>query len=40
LTYAFADEVLQRFRHRSVARQERREMLRWLPGGAELEGLL
>jgi Fe-S cluster assembly protein SufD len=40
LTYAFADEVLQRFRHRSVARQARREMLRWLPGGAELEGLL
>jgi Fe-S cluster assembly protein SufD len=40
LTYAFADEVLQRFRHRSIARQARREMLRWLPGGAVLEGLL
>jgi Fe-S cluster assembly protein SufD len=40
LTYAFADEVLQRFRHRSVARQARREMLRWLPGGAELKELL
>jgi len=40
LTYAFADEVLQRFLHRSVARQARREMLRWLPGGADLEGLL
>jgi Fe-S cluster assembly protein SufD len=40
LTYAFADEVLQRFRHQSIARQARREMLRWLPGGTALEGLL
>ena len=40
LTYAFADEVLARFHHRSVAVQARRALLRWLPGGAELEGLL
>ncbi len=40
LTYAFADEVLGRFHHRSVASQARRALLRWLPGGAELEGLL
>jgi Fe-S cluster assembly protein SufD len=40
LTYAFADEVLERFHHRSVAAQARRALLRWLPGGAELEGLL
>jgi Fe-S cluster assembly protein SufD len=40
LTYAFADEVLERFHHPAVAAQARRELLRWLPGGAELEGLL
>ena len=40
LTYAFADEILERFHHRSVAAQARRALLRWLPGGAELEGLL
>jgi Fe-S cluster assembly protein SufD len=40
LTYAFADEVLGRFHHPAVARQARRALLRWLPGGAELEGLL
>ncbi len=40
LTYAFADEVLERFRHPVAAGQARRELLRWLPGGAELEGLL
>jgi Fe-S cluster assembly protein SufD len=40
LTYAFADEVLQRFRQPSVARQARRELLRWLPGGSTLEELL
>jgi Fe-S cluster assembly protein SufD len=40
LTYAFADEVLERFHHPAVARQARRGLLRWLPGGAELEGLL
>ena len=40
LTYAFADEVLQRFRQPSVARQARRELLRWLPGGGTLEELL
>jgi Fe-S cluster assembly protein SufD len=39
LTYAFADEVLQRFRQPSIARQARREMLRWLPGGSALEEL-
>jgi Fe-S cluster assembly protein SufD len=40
LTYAFADEILERFHHPAVAGQARRELLRWLPGGAELEGLL
>ena len=40
LTYAFADEVLERFRHPAVAGRARRELLRWLPGGASLEGLL
>jgi Fe-S cluster assembly protein SufD len=40
LTYAFADELLQRFRQPSIARQARREVLRWLPGGAALEELL
>jgi Fe-S cluster assembly protein SufD len=40
LTYAFADEVLERFKNPAAAGQARRELLRWLPGGAELEGLL
>jgi Fe-S cluster assembly protein SufD len=40
LTYAFADEVLERFHHPAAARQARRELLRWLPGGAALEELL
>ena len=40
LTYAFADEVLERIHHPAVADQARRELLRWLPGGADLEGLL
>ncbi len=40
LTYAFADEVLGRFHQPAVAAQARRELLRWLPGGADLEGLL
>jgi Fe-S cluster assembly protein SufD len=40
LTYAFADEVLERFHHPAVAAQARRGLLRWLPGGTKLEGLL
>ncbi len=40
LTYAFADEALERFHHPAVAAQARRELLLWLPGGAELEGLM
>jgi len=40
LTYAFADEVLERFKNPAAAAQARRELLRWLPGGTELEGLL
>jgi Fe-S cluster assembly protein SufD len=40
LTYAFADDVLERFHDRAAAAQARRELLRWLPGGAALEGLL
>jgi Fe-S cluster assembly protein SufD len=39
LTYAFVEEVLERFGNRSTARQARREVLRWLPGGAALEEL-
>jgi Fe-S cluster assembly protein SufD len=34
LTFAFADEVLERFANTAIAAQARREMLRWLPGGA------
>ncbi len=40
LTYAFADEVLGRFNHPEAARQARRELLTWLPGGPALEDLL
>jgi Fe-S cluster assembly protein SufD len=40
LTYAFADEALERLHHPAAAGLARRELLRWLPGGAELEGLL
>jgi Fe-S cluster assembly protein SufD len=36
LTFAFAGEVLERFANATVAAQARREMLRWLPGGAAL----
>ena len=39
LTYAFADEVLERFAHDAIAAQARRELLRWLPGGAKLGDL-
>ena len=38
LTFAFADEVLERFGQPAVARQARRELLRWLPGGADTRG--
>ena len=36
LTFAFAGEVLERFANATVAAQARREILRWLPGGAAL----
>jgi Fe-S cluster assembly protein SufD len=36
LTFAFADEVLERFANPTVAAQAKRELLRWLPGGAQL----
>ena len=36
LTFAFADEVLERFANPAIAAQARRELLRWLPGGAQL----
>jgi Fe-S cluster assembly protein SufD len=36
LTFAFADEVLQRFGNAAIAAQARRELVRWLPGGARL----
>ncbi len=40
LTFAFAGEVLERFSNESVARQARREVLRWLPGAEALGELL
>jgi len=36
LTFAFADEVLERFANAALAAQARRELVRWLPGGAQL----
>ena len=33
LTFAFADEVLERFASAALLDQAKREMLRWLPGG-------
>jgi Fe-S cluster assembly protein SufD len=36
LTFAFADEVLERFANAAIAAQARRELVRWLPGGAQL----
>lgn len=36
LTYAFADEVLERFASENAAAWARREILRWLPGGEAL----
>jgi Fe-S cluster assembly protein SufD len=36
LTFAFADEVLERFANPAMAAQARRELVRWLPGGAQL----
>jgi Fe-S cluster assembly protein SufD len=36
LTFAFADEVLERFANAAIAAQARRELVRWLPGGARL----
>jgi Fe-S cluster assembly protein SufD len=39
LTFAFAGEVLERFASPAAAAQAKREVLRWLPGGAILEEL-
>jgi Fe-S cluster assembly protein SufD len=36
LTFAFAGEVLERFATPAIAAQARRELVRWLPGGAQL----
>src|SRR5919106_3217780 len=36
LTFAFAEEVLERFANPAIAAQARRELVRWLPGGALL----
>ncbi len=36
LTFAFADEVLERFASPSLLKQAKREILRWLPGAAIL----
>lgn len=36
LTFAFADEVLERFASPHLLEQAKREMLRWLPGGDTL----
>jgi Fe-S cluster assembly protein SufD len=33
LTFAFADEVLERFANEALLVQAKRELLRWLPGG-------
>jgi len=40
LTYAFADEVVERFVHTEITRQARQEVLKWLPGGPALGELL
>ncbi|MGI9503204.1 MAG: SufB/SufD family protein, partial [Geminicoccaceae bacterium] len=39
LTFAFADEVLERFRNPHLLDQAKREMLRWLPGGDTLKDM-
>lgn len=39
LTFAFADEVVERFSNLEAARQVRRAVLRWLPGAPSLEDL-
>jgi Fe-S cluster assembly protein SufD len=39
LTFAFADEVVERFSQPEAARQVRREVLGWLPNGPSLEDL-
>jgi Fe-S cluster assembly protein SufD len=36
LTFAFAGEVLERFANAAIAAKARRELVRWLPGGAQL----
>ena len=39
LTFAFADEVLERFASPHLLEQAKREMLRWLPGGDTLKDM-
>jgi Fe-S cluster assembly protein SufD len=39
LTFAFADEVLERFANAAITAQAKRELVRWLPGGRLLEEL-
>ena len=39
LTFAFANEVIERFGNASLAAQAKRELMRWLPGGRLLEDL-
>jgi Fe-S cluster assembly protein SufD len=39
LTFAFAGEVIERFGNAAIAALARRELLRWLPGGAWLKDL-
>jgi Fe-S cluster assembly protein SufD len=39
LTFAFADEVVERFSNLEATRQVRRAVLRWLPGAPSLEDL-
>jgi len=36
LTFAFADEVLERFANPHLLDQAKQEILRWLPGGDTL----
>jgi Fe-S cluster assembly protein SufD len=40
LTFAFAEEALERFGNAAIAAQARRELVRWLPGGARLGELV
>jgi Fe-S cluster assembly protein SufD len=40
LTFAFASEVIERFRNATMAAQAKAALMRWLPGGRLLEDLV